>query len=299
MAGRRLVLAYLCLVSAALLAGAHAAGVEFNYGDQSAWLNFPNSACGGMRQSPIDVVTGSVTVDSTLTPLQFSPGWDQSRSGTMLNTANTIKFTPSAGAATTTTTTPAGEYALQQFHFHWGRNDGQGSEHLVDGRAYAGELHFVHRRQPAGPADAGDAFAVVGVLLEADGSLSLAGSPWEFMVPVARGSNASVSGIVYSDFLPAATERDYYFYPGSLTTPLCSEVVQWLLLKEPVRVPAALFRLLRTVQSEAGPVLTFNYRNTQPLNGRLVRTAGALPAAAAVTSLWLLAAAFFFGLLHV
>ena len=34
-------------------------------------------------------------------------------------------------------------YCLEQFHAHWGASSLQGSEHLVDGRAYAGELHMV------------------------------------------------------------------------------------------------------------------------------------------------------------
>ena len=34
-------------------------------------------------------------------------------------------------------------YALEQFHAHWGSNEYKGSEHLVDGKSYAAELHMV------------------------------------------------------------------------------------------------------------------------------------------------------------
>jgi carbonic anhydrase len=34
-------------------------------------------------------------------------------------------------------------YCLEQFHAHWGGSSLQGSEHLVDGHAYAAELHMV------------------------------------------------------------------------------------------------------------------------------------------------------------
>ena len=34
------------------------------------------------------------------------------------------------------------EYELWQFHAHWGSKDGQGSEHTVDGKNYAAELHL-------------------------------------------------------------------------------------------------------------------------------------------------------------
>ncbi|KAG5849308.1 hypothetical protein ANANG_G00108560 [Anguilla anguilla] len=35
-------------------------------------------------------------------------------------------------------------YRLKQFHFHWGGKGCQGSEHTVDGKTYASELHLVH-----------------------------------------------------------------------------------------------------------------------------------------------------------
>jgi hypothetical protein len=43
-----------------------------------------------------------------------------------------------------------------QFHFHWGKNDNEGSEHLVDGKSYAAELHLVHWNSQlyASPAEA-------------------------------------------------------------------------------------------------------------------------------------------------
>ena len=34
-------------------------------------------------------------------------------------------------------------YALEQFHAHWGSNEYKGSEHIVDGKSYAAELHMV------------------------------------------------------------------------------------------------------------------------------------------------------------
>lgn len=35
-------------------------------------------------------------------------------------------------------------YRFWQLHAHWGSQDQQGSEHLLDGRAFPAELHFVH-----------------------------------------------------------------------------------------------------------------------------------------------------------
>ncbi|XP_046839824.1 carbonic anhydrase 2-like [Xenia sp. Carnegie-2017] len=37
-----------------------------------------------------------------------------------------------------------GTYQLAQFHFHWGNDSTKGSEHTVNGKKYAAELHLVH-----------------------------------------------------------------------------------------------------------------------------------------------------------
>jgi len=34
----------------------------------------------------------------------------------------------------------SGTYKLAQFHFHWGKTDNKGSEHLVDGKSYPLEV---------------------------------------------------------------------------------------------------------------------------------------------------------------
>ena len=61
-------------------------------------------------------------------------------------------------------------YTLDQFHGHWGETDDCGSEHTLDGRPFAGEIHFVHWNRKYGTMDKAcehrDGFAVVGVFLE-------------------------------------------------------------------------------------------------------------------------------------
>ena len=66
---------------------------------------------------------------------------------------------------------PQGQlYSLEQFHAHWGGSSSVGSEHLVDGKSYAAELHLVFwntrynnfkeaMKQPGG-------LTVLGVFLE-------------------------------------------------------------------------------------------------------------------------------------
>ena len=63
-----------------------------------------------------------------------------------------------------------GTYELWQFHAHWGNEDGHGSEHTVDGKNYAAELHLVHWNKKYGTPDTAvdkpDGLAVLGLLIE-------------------------------------------------------------------------------------------------------------------------------------
>ena len=64
-----------------------------------------------------------------------------------------------------------GEYELWQFHAHWGNDEKKGSEHTVDGKCYAAELHLVHWNRTNYPspnvaAGQGDGLAVLGLFIE-------------------------------------------------------------------------------------------------------------------------------------
>ena len=81
--------------------------------------------------------------------------------------------------------------------------------------------------------------------------------------------NKHTSQHTEKDLLPS--DLSYYYYEGSLTTPTCDQVVQWFLLKETISIPSAYLMQLREVEeNKQGDLLTFNYRDTQDLNGRQV-----------------------------
>lgn len=253
-----------------LFAGvAFSAGVEFSYDDQAAWPNLPDSSCGGTSQSPIDIPRSVEDGDQIgLTELEFSY-LDQTLAGTWDNTGKTLQFTPDSAG---TVQTYRGSYQLVQFHFHWG-NYSAGSEHTVDGKYYSGELHFVHRAyDPMRNDTSFDYYTVVGVLLEASDDLSIDGTPWEVLSQIPGYDDVDMitdtDRIKYENLLPS--NRDYYYYNGSLTTPLCNEIVQWVLLKTPVQVPSSFFTSARMTPEANGNDLVTNFRDVQPLNGRKV-----------------------------
>nr|ABR53886.1 astrosclerin-2 [Astrosclera willeyana] len=240
---------------------------DFNYYNQHAWLLCSESQCGGNRQSPINIDTEKTKANNNLIALRFN-NYDDPVDGDFENVGTTVEFVPETKDATLTN--HLGTYDLLQFHFHWGRDSSEGSEHQIDDEQYSAEIQFVHLKQGASPSDtAGDTFSVVAVLCEA-ADIPIRGV-WAKLspVPTKHEDSHSVSDLVYTDLLPR--NRDYYHYEGSLTTPLCDETVQWFVLKNTIKIPKAFLTMLRRVESdEDGTLLTFNFRNLQRLNGRQV-----------------------------
>ena len=175
-------------------------------------LDAADAACSaGGQQSPIDI---TATISARQPPLKI--GWTK-RPDTIVNNGHTIQLGFAEG-----NTLDVGErrYALKQFHFH------HPSEHLVEGKRFAMEVHFVH----AGA----DGMAVVGVLV-------VAGKPNAMFkkivstMPREEGSPVPADpAIDPGGLLP--TRRAYYHYEGSLTTPPCSETVDWIVLTHPIEV---------------------------------------------------------------
>ncbi len=55
-----------------------------------------------------------------------------------------VKFTPSNPSLLNITGGPYGSnvYQLAQFHFHWGCNDNEGSEHTINGKQWVNLMSF-------------------------------------------------------------------------------------------------------------------------------------------------------------
>ena len=128
------------------------------------------------------------------------------------------------------------------------------SEHLIDGKQYAAEMHLVHESAQ------GD-LAVVARLFEFGDSNALIESFLEGAV-----TNRILSAAhrpLHSRLLQPKVE-EYYHYVGSTTTPPCIEPVEWLVIAETATISVAQFRAL--LSATGGP----NSRPAQALNGRTV-----------------------------
>jgi carbonic anhydrase len=195
---------------------------------------------GGTKQSPIDV-TG--TIEGDLANIAFD--YHVVSPLHIINNGHTAQIAIPSGSSMTL---DGMTYPLKQFHFH------SPSEHTVDGVADAMEMHLVHITDDG-------AIAVVGVLLtESEENAALKGVLEA--IPVTAGPEQEVTGSAdLNALLPA--QRTSYRYSGSLTTPPCSEGVQWLLMTERQTVSTAQVEAFRKV-------FIMDARPVQPLNDRQI-----------------------------
>jgi carbonic anhydrase len=193
----------------------------------------------GSQQSPIDI---SDAVRSQMPPLNIV--WGKT-ADTIVNNGHTIQLNFAAGSHITF----GGEkYELLQVHFH------RPSEHLIAGKNFPMEAHFVHRNV------AGN-LAVVGVLMST-GRPNMAFSKVVATMPAQEGPAVKADAVFNPNgMLPS--RRTYYRYSGSLTTPPCSEVVNWLLLTDPIQVAEA-------DVAAFGKLYAMNARPAQKPNRRFV-----------------------------
>ena len=282
------------LLFTALIAAATAI-ISFNYNNQTAWGDIEGSVCTtGREQSPIDIRTSQLTESDETIDLVLE-GWNLVREGTFANEGgHTVQFTPNNNEPNATTINHQGTYVVQQIHMHWGENSSVGSEHRIDGKQTALEIHFVHRRT-SGPNDTRNALTVVAIMAVAGGEDADADVWSDLNVLEVQEEDAETEVTLrYSDLLPSA-DLSYYYYEGSLTTPLCTEIVQWFVLKERITVPQTFLQQLRTVSTEDGTPLVLNYREVQDTNGRdvVMHASSATSLKSALLSFVILVAATF------
>jgi carbonic anhydrase len=198
----------------------------------------------GHRQSPIDLAGAAPDGLDPLT-VAYAP-----QRTTLRNNGHTVQADFPAGSVVTV----GGErLELLQYHLH------TPSEHTVDGAHYPAELHLVHR----GPRG----LSVLGVLIR-EGAANPAYAPLLDRLPDAAGESRAVPGDQHVEALLPRSLGRVYRYDGSLTTPPCSEGVDWRVFAEPVELSAGQIAQLERV-------LHHNSRPTQPRGARGLRIEGA------------------------
>ncbi len=224
---------------------------HWTYEEQKKWSllldptyspRFPFAECGiGQKQSPINIDEGNAVRTDDIDDLEAhyieSPL-------SLSNNGHTIRVNISKGTLRINKTS----YDLLQFHFH------APSEHHLNGVGYPLEIHFVNGTVDSRVAALG-VFIQVGEFNEEfqkilDASPTQAGATvdTQLMLDPAR-------------FLPK-TLQHFYTYAGSLTTPPCTEGIQWYVLSEPIEISA------QQIEAFTQKYYYDNARVEQKLNGR-------------------------------
>ncbi|GJQ57946.1 MAG: carbonic anhydrase family protein [Candidatus Scalindua sp. AMX11] len=200
------------------------------------------TVCGsGGTQSPINISKckkrdlGSLEFSYRETPLKA------------INNGHTIKVEYERGS---TVTIEREEFTLLEFHFH------HPSEHKIRGKTYDMEIHFVHRSESKG------FLSVVSVFIN-EGKHNVTIEPiWDNIFEGIDEKNQLVPLTINAEEL-LPDDRSYYYYYGSVTTPPCSEGVNWYIFKSPIEMSNTQIKKFETV-------IGFNARPVQPINYRLV-----------------------------
>jgi carbonic anhydrase len=168
----------------------------------------------GTEQSPIDL-TEATEVRRAAVEREFGESvltiQQRARVMDLIDNGHTIQVTSDAPV---TLDLEGKHYELVQFHFH------SPSEHTIDGEHAPLEIHFVHK-------SAAGELAVVGVLIR-EGEHEPLLDPILAGLPSGPGDERHLEQLdVDPTDLHPRIDR-YFRYRGSLTTPPCSESVEWV-----------------------------------------------------------------------
>ncbi len=220
-------------------------GVQWSYSGDTGpenWENLSESfaTCGGNQQSPVDI--SNANSDVYLSPLNLQ--YKTVNEVTAINNGHSVQVNMPEGSVFNY---KRSKYALKQFHFH------TPSEHTITGEALPMEIHLVHVNDSAD-------ICVIGLMVVEGQENELLGSLIGDFPEDAGEENKIEVEFNLNHLLPEI--RSYYNYTGSLTTPPCTEGVNWFVMKNAVEASAD------QIQAISDMMPPNNARPVQPLNDR-------------------------------
>ena len=224
------------------------ASVDWAYNDSGPthWPEDFEICATGFKQSPIDIsdfiVSKKPSTPNLPDKISFSPNMKKVK---IFNNGHTIMMQYLEDYIFHFS---GRNFLLKQMHFH------HLSETTIDGQHSPLEIHFVHQ----GPQGA---LLVVGLLLKKMDIESKLLDLFDRIDKKPKGE-ALIGFFNASRLLPA--NMDYYRFQGSLTTPPCTESVEWLIIKERGTVSH------QDVAFFEQRFFFANYRALQELNDRAV-----------------------------
>lgn len=205
-----------------------------------------NSDCSGNGQSPVNIIDIDVleaAEGQSVLDFFYSPETILKK---VRNNGHSVQFDFDMGDSIHNNGI---NYNLIQIHFH------EPSEHTINGVRFPIEIHLVHQNEDKN-------YTVLGIM-GIEGKESEPMENMESFLPLALNEEKVIDrAFDLTSLFPE--DKAYYSYHGSLTTPPCTENVEWIVFKDPIAVSLAeVLKLKENMPLE-------NYRNEQPLNGRAV-----------------------------
>jgi carbonic anhydrase len=205
-----------------------------------------NSHCNGKRQSPINIIDINTKVDSSLSSKIDIRYAENTKIHDVANNGHSIQYNFEPGDELVFNNK---KYDLKQIHFH------EPAEHTINGIRYPMEIHLVHQNE-------NKEFVVLGILAKE----GIPSDPFTFLesfLPIRTGETKVVDkSFDLNKNLPE--NKTFYHYHGSLTTPPCTEKVEWVVFETPITISENQVKVLQDLM----PIN--NYRSTQELEGRMV-----------------------------
>ncbi|CAM4732962.1 unnamed protein product [Leuciscus chuanchicus] len=253
------------------------------YGPDTGWTAaFPE--CQERNQSPINIADQDTKVSMEYQELTLD-GFDAESSNktSMKNTGKTVAiflkddyFVRGAGLP--------GRFKAEKVEFHWGQSNGSdGSEHSINGRRFPVEMQiFMYNSDDFDSLNTAIREKRVIAAMSVFFQVGMKDNP--AVDPIIHGLRGVVhheketflEPFVLRDLLPSSV-GSYYRYIGSLTTPPCSKVVEWIIFSRPVFLSykqlEAFYSIFTTEQQDhvkSVEYLRNNFRPLQSLDNREV-----------------------------
>lgn len=195
----------------------------------------------GKRQSPIDIRDGlKVNLEQIIFDYRPTPF-------RVIDNGHTIQVNVEPGNSIMV---QGRRFDLVQFHFH------RPSEERINGRSSEMVAHLVHK-------DVDGKLAVVAVLLDqGETPHPMIQLVWNSL-PLEKNTE-QYSPVMMDLNLLLPTQRQYYTYMGSLTTPPCTEGVLWMVMKQPSVMSRDQLNIFSRLYS-------MNARPIQNASGRIIK----------------------------